>query len=456
MTHHLKTPLIVLFLVLSSVFFYSSTATAEQGILKVPKSVAQQYKIGIKLFRDKKYEEAIDEFKYTRRYPDLKWQSELRMGICHFYLEEYRKAARLFNRIIYSKNNYEHDVIYTAYFYSGTILFFENRLDLAQSHLEEVRDSSRQPLIVKEAESLLKEIELFKKDPAYQLKKKYVVSAYASDQFGYDTNANITENGTGSLFNRVTGVLNIDTPQSWPVGGGIQYLAYNNLFLDSDVKSFDSLLHGPSLSGYYFMNADHSVRFKHKVGLNWFSTRSDNILSTFTTTYESQHTATWLATTETSWTGTMNLNYAKQNRDTTADLDSTGIIFGLGVDFSRSMSSTLPRFLNIGTKGTYNIYEGVQSEYYEFGLSGSYTHYFYEHWRGELLLNGKYAFYPKHPDQRSDTQYVATMSSIWSPTTWMDIGPNLVIENNNSNVSANKYFKFSLYLNVTLLHSIFI
>lgn len=439
--------------ILLSCLGYAQIPTTPSRI-RVDKKSADAYLKGIALFQNKKYSEAIPYFKESGKNKDLFWRSELRMGICHFYLEQFRQASRKFTKIIDGMENRERDVIYAAQFYYGSVHFLENRLDLAEFYLQEARGSSQQPVIVKEAEALLKEIALFKQDPAYQATKKYSASGYLSEQLGYDTNANITQNGTGSLFNRAMGILMVDAPAAWNVTGGLQYFGSNTLYLNQAVTTFDSLIHGPSVYVTYPFNPDHSLSLNHKLGATWYSTRSNNAFSVLTSTAELLNTAIWVPETNTAWIGSMTLQSTQQNKDTTAQLNSTGIVFGLGLGYRLNLEATLPRSMNVGIRGQYYIYSGSQSEYYEAALSGGYLYSFYEDWRGELSLNGRYSFYPKHANQRADTQITANLSSTWSALSWLDVGPSLTIETNSSNVDTSRYFRFSAFINANLFRTI--
>lgn len=417
-------------------------------------SAFQNYQKGIELFAQQKYEQAIQYFHLSRQDPNLHWRSELRIGIAHFYLEQYRESNRRFLKIIHSTENYEHDVIYAAYFYYGCALFFENHLDLAAAYLEEARDSSRQPMLVKEAQALLKEIQLFMEDPSYKASKKMSATGYVNEQFGYDTNAEIKEGGIPSYFNRLVGLTSIDLPRSWKVTGGVQYFAFNNLYLTRSVNQFDSLLHGPSGHVTYYFNEDHSISLDHKLSVNWFYTRENNAFSPFTTTYELLNTAQWSADLKTTWSGTFSYHYSKQNRSTTNTIDTTGHGLGLGINYAVYLDDTYQQNLSCGLKGQYLIYTGSESEYYDLTLSAAYSRPLISGVDARLSVDGRYNFYPKHANQRADLQLLSTLAVNWSPLTWMSVGPSFTVDVHGSNTPAFRYFKFTAFLNLSLFHTL--
>jgi hypothetical protein len=412
------------------------------------------YEIGLKHYESGEFQKAIPYFKRATLDSGLYWQATVRKGIAHFYLQEYHQASSEFRTILKNEQAANGLISGTARFYYGVLLYARMRLDAAEDHLSRVLTYSVAPELKQEAQSLLKEIHLLKELPVYQSAQKYSLSGFLEEQFGYNSNAQVTRNGIGSWYNQNVAFVAYDSPQAQSWRFGLQYFGYLNLFLSRSVNTFDSLLHGPTLQTSYDLNEERSLRLSHSFGINWFYNRSGQGFKSFSTTYEFGSQVDWDPVTGWIWTGQSSLQYVTQNRDRSNFNDITGWAPSVGIGVKREFDELGINTFQALLDGAYYFYRGTDSQYYEIKATGRYRHSFSDTLSLESELQGKWQTYPKHSSSRIDWVVRPSVLLDWNFLDWLSLQPNAAFTYNMSNVLLSHYTRFEIFLNLDFIHSL--
>lgn len=402
------------------------------------------YKLGVSLFYQKKYSDALSEFKKSTYSQDLKDNGTYYQALCLYQLKEYNDAEGLFGQVMTGK---EERLKPTTSFYRGIIAYKNEKFKNAKSHFEYVVESKTSDDLKFNSHKYLEYIE---RKLEYQRRLGKWFSANATvGLFQYDTN--IVSLPSDTISNQA------GVGFSWALGGGFYPLRNKRMELamkydwnvtyhpESSFVAYDLWMHT--------VTVPYSLNFKikkHPVKLSF--TPGYAMMMNDTSKFPPRNRLMQSITFNTSATALLsrddvviaNLNYKNdksfQVSSAIDDSGGNGIILG----------GTYVHFLNVDKTKNWlagsmmDIIVAKGDNYHQFKFTGFGGITWPIYW--DISGTGKFTFfvnkYTKHASNRMDEQMKFDISFKRMIIPRVMAMQSFSYTQNFSNISTSKYGKF--------------
>ncbi len=175
------------------------------------------FSYAVTLYRNEKFNEALVALKLAPVTEESKSEIAYYAGLIHYRLNEFSPALNNFNEVKTSKNT---DLIASAAFYEGLILFTQERYEASKASFEYVLDNSKDPALDREAESYIEQILNAMKYQELAKKKIFVDGTVG---LMYDSNVTLASDNVPSQGT----ALEKASPRALLAGGAAYRFKYN-------------------------------------------------------------------------------------------------------------------------------------------------------------------------------------------------------------------------------------
>ena len=135
--------------------FVKAEGKFKQAVELDPENKDYNYKYGITLYRNQKYNDALVSLKLAKVSPQLETEKKYYMGLVLYRLSELDNSLRQFDEVAKSKDP---ELGPSSTFYVGVIQFAQEKYDPAKKSFESVLDNSKDPRLDEQAESYIDRI----------------------------------------------------------------------------------------------------------------------------------------------------------------------------------------------------------------------------------------------------------------------------------------------------------
>lgn len=424
----------------------------KQALELDPDSKEYYYKYGVSLYRNQKFNEALVILKVAKVEANLENERAYFMGLVHYRLSEFENALGKFNEVGKSEDKV---LAPSATFYTGVILYSQEKYEASKGAFEKVIDTSGDPRLDQQAEDYIDRIA---SAMAFQKMRENKWTVTGTLGLMYDSNVLLTPDSSSATATNVADarlVTSLDLQYRPILSEKNEFSPHASANLTNSSKNTAA----PADPFIYTLAApySHNVEIGKKRG-RITATPGYELLymdPSSTGTKQKELTSYYLTLDGTlvnskTWISSYTLEYRSEDSSDASsvgpdDMDATKYtlrtVQTLMIDKKKAIMPTLGYIKN-SAKGTNKIYSR-----YDLGITYAAPMMWEMTWTAGLAYyNMKYPNVP-----RTDTNYALNLGLSKPVREWVIWGLTGNYTKNGSTVAANEYNKYLIMTTATFI-----